>query len=161
MRLSRRGWNNVIIIGVICFIAMIQIPELLKQRQLEAQQRTEASSELKLTNLLPERAEIRALHLPGLSLDYTNDGWRATPSSAANAAEVVNRWQALAGTPVDKAMVDKLAEQLTSPRTVEVWLEVQPEPIRVTVYQLPQFWLLKNWQGEWLAISVDEGYLFP
>lgn len=32
MRLSRRGWNNVIIIAVICFIAVVQLPELVKQR---------------------------------------------------------------------------------------------------------------------------------
>ena len=158
MRLSRRGWNNVIIIAVICFIAVVQLPELVK-RQFGQDRETQAQSEM--TALLPTQAEIDQLHLPLTSLNRENGSWLARPRVALPADQLIDHWQSLAGTPVSDEMVGKLKPTLPPPNSVEIWLAGREEPVRVTVYQQPQFWLLQNWQGEWLAISVDEAYLFP
>lgn len=159
MRLSRRGWNNVIIIGVVCFIAVIQLPELVKSRF--ASQDAPVASGSALTRLLPEGAKPVRMVLPDTALSHQTLGWQAVPATSLPAHTLVAHWQTLAGTPVDDAMMAQLKPQLTTPRTVEIWLAAHEEPIRVTVYALPQFWLLSNWQGDWLALSVDEAYLFP
>ncbi|MBC7001874.1 hypothetical protein BIZ37_04845 [Photobacterium sp. BZF1] len=158
MRLSRRGWNNVIIIAVICFIAVVQLPELVKQR-FGHEGETQAQSDM--TALLPTQAEIDQLHLPLTSVNREDGSWLAHPRVALPAEQLISHWQSLAGTAVSDEMVGKLKPTLPPPSSVEIWLAGREEPVRVTVYQQPQFWLLKNWQGEWLAISVEEAYLFP
>ncbi|MGF1724505.1 hypothetical protein [Photobacterium nomapromontoriensis] len=159
MRLSRRGWNNVIIIGVVCFIAVIQLPELVKNRF--ASQDAPAASDAALTRLLPEGAKPVRMVLPEAELSRQSLGWQAVPALSVPAHTLIGHWQTLAGTPVSHDMMTKLKPQLTTPRTVEIWLADHEEPVRVTVYALPQFWLLNNWQGDWFALSVDEAYLFP
>ena len=158
MRLSRRGWNNVIIIAVICFIAVVQLPEIVKQR-FGNESLPPAVSDM--ATLLPAESMIEQLHLPQTSLNRQDTGWLASPEVALPAEQLVGHWQALSGTAVSNEMVDKLKPTLPPPNSVEVWLVGQEEPVRVTVYQQPQFWLLQNWQGEWLAVSVEEAYLFP
>lgn len=158
MRLSRRGWNNVMIIAVVCFIAVVQLPELVKQRLGgEAPAHVESG----MMALLPEASTIDQLHLPYTSIGQQDTGWLASPRVAVPADQLIARWQVLSGTAVSEEMVGKLRPTLPPPSSVEIWLSSQEEPIRVTVYQQPQFWLMQNWQGEWLAVSVEEAYLFP
>ncbi|MGR5128431.1 hypothetical protein [Photobacterium swingsii] len=155
MKLSRRGWNNVIIFAVIIFIAVIQLPTLIKQKY------GTASPPVTLSTLLPAHAVIDQLILPEQHYIRQGDDWHITGGEQTAHVDVVSHWATLAGTPVDEAMMTKLQPQLTQPRTVEIWLQAYEEPVRVTVYQLPQFWLLKNWQAQWLAVSVEPTYLFP
>lgn len=162
MKLSRRGWNNVIIVVVVGFIAIVQLPELIKERLSGvSSSSTTSSSSPDLQRLLPEQAVISRLVLPQYQIILQDGQWGATPPMQSNVLAVVQRWQRIAGTAVDKDTMAQLKPQLTTPRTVEIWLAMAEEPIRVTVYQLPQFWLLQGWQGRWLAISVDDAYLFP
>ncbi|WP_245823664.1 hypothetical protein [Photobacterium proteolyticum] len=157
IKLSRRGWNNVIIISVVLFIAAIQFPELIRARfEPEA---TQASPEVQA--LLPEQAVISRLVLHQHVFTAEDGRWTAKPLVEGAPQTIVEHWQSITGTLVDDGTMAQLKPQLNAPETVEVWLHSADEPVRVTVYQLPQFWLLKNWQGNWLAISVDESYLFP
>ncbi|MGR5064573.1 hypothetical protein [Photobacterium sp. DNB22_13_2] len=158
MRLSRRGWNNVMIIAVICFIAVVQLPEIVKQRFGQESSSLESSE---MAMLLPFESTIEQLHLPHTSLKREEAGWFARPRVALPADQLISHWQALVGTAISNEMVGKLKPNLPPPSSVEIWLAGQEEPVRVTVYQQPQFWLLQNWQGEWLAVSVEEAYLFP
>ncbi|GAB3529115.1 hypothetical protein [Photobacterium alginatilyticum] len=157
IKLSRRGWNNVIIISVVLFIAAIQFPELIRAR-LEPEA-TQASPEVQA--LLPEQAVISQLVLPQHVFTTQDGRWIVDPHIVQQPETVIEHWQSITGTLVDDDTMAQLKPQLNAPETVEVWLHSADEPVRVTVYQLPQFWLLKNWQGNWLAISVDESYLFP
>ena len=161
MRLTRRGWNNVIIIAVVCFIAVVQLPELVKQRFSGEPSEASAQQVSGTTALLPEASTIAQLHLPYTSIDQKETGWLASPRIAVPADQLVARWQTLSGTAVSEEMVGKLKPTLPPPSSVEIWLSSQEEPVRVTVYQQPQFWLMQNWQGNWLAVSVEEAYLFP
>lgn len=157
IKLSRRGWNNVIIIAVVLFIAVIQFPDLIRAR-LEPDGVAPSPA---MQSLLPEQAAVSRLVLPQNVLTLQGRQWIAEPQIEGAPQKIVEHWQSIAGTVVDEAMIAKLKPQLSAPRTVEVWLHSAEEPIRVTVYQLPQFWLLRSWQGVWLAITVDESYLFP
>jgi len=157
MKLSRRGWNNVIIVAVVIFIAMIQLPDLIKARLAPSS----SSSPSVLQSLLPESAIISRLVLPDHVLTPQDGEWTSEPEVSTSPQKIVEHWQTISGTFVDDEMMAKLKPQLNDPRTVEVWLQSAEEPVRVTVYQQPQFWLLSSWQGVWLAISVEESYLFP
>lgn len=158
MRLSRRGWNNVLIFAVIIFIAVLQLPTWFKHYF----QPVMAPEEQALQHLLPADAMLERLNLPDVALVRdTAGGWAADASLPVPAAELAARWLRLAGTAVDEEMIAALKPGLGAPRSVEVWLVGQIEPLRLTVYQLPQFWLINNGQGRWLALSVEEGYLFP
>ena len=105
MRLSRRGWNNVIIIAVICFIAVVQLPELVKQR-FGHEGETQAQPDM--TALLPTQAEIDQLHLPLTSVNREDGSWLAHPRVALPADQLISHWQSLAGTAVSDEMVGKL-----------------------------------------------------
>ncbi|WP_051415982.1 hypothetical protein [Salinivibrio socompensis] len=67
----------------------------------------------------------------------------------------------MTGTHVDEATLQSLRPQLATPRTLELTRSPDQEPIRITYYQQPQYWLMQNEQGQWLAVSVDRRYLFP
>ncbi|MCG3816493.1 hypothetical protein [Photobacterium damselae] len=159
MKLTRRGWNNVMIIGVISFIAIIQLPELIKAHL--AKTSTPQAPQAHIISLLPANAHINQLRFRQHDIDLLPHGWRIRPSSQQAPETFVNHWQSLQGTEVLPEMLAKLKPLLTDPQTVEIGLVGHNEPARVTVYQLPKFWLMQNPQGKWLAISVDNGYLFP
>ncbi|MCW8329575.1 hypothetical protein MD588_12235 [Photobacterium sp. SDRW27] len=157
IKLSRRGWNNVIIIAVVLFIAMIQFPDLIRERFGT----DDRSSSPVLQSLLPEQAIVSRLVLPQHVITSLDGQWVAEPRMEEAPQTIVEHWQSISGTTVDEDMMAQLKPQLSTPVTVEVWLQAAEEPVRVTVYQLPQFWLLSSWQGAWLAITVEESYLFP
>ncbi len=75
-------------------------------------------------------------------------------------SQLIERWFTLEGTLLNDDSVKALKEKLPAPSSVEVWLEDQEEPQRITIYQAPSFWMMQNWQGEWIAVSAEEGYLF-
>ena len=80
---------------------------------------------------------------------------------SVSAQELSQRWQQLVGTEVDSQTYTDLTPRLNTPHTIEVWYQDQEEPQRITYYQLPEFWLLKNWNDQWLAVSIEESHLFP
>ncbi|MDK9759942.1 hypothetical protein KIV40_32730, partial [Vibrio sp. D173a] len=117
--------------------------------------------------LLDPSDQLTAMHFSKWSLVLADDGWQyqsqgsAQELSQPSAQELSQRWQQLVGTEVDSKTYQSLSASLTSPQTIEVWYQNQEEPQRITYYQLPDFWLLKNWQGKWLAVSVEAEYLLP
>ncbi|WP_330961388.1 hypothetical protein [Photobacterium sp. 53610] len=160
MKLTRRGWNNLVIIGVLLFVAIIQLPELLRQRMIPEPSVTTQDT-AGLVRLLPSESRIEKLVLPDVIFSQQAGVWQSEPAISDDPAVIVSHWSGIAGTKVDADTYARLSDKLTVPRSVEVWLTDQAEPYRLTVYQLPQFWLLQNWAGEWLAITVEPGYLFP
>ena len=160
MRLSRRGWNNVIIFAVIAFIAMIQLPEWVKNRATSSSS-SAADTSTALIRLLPLDAQPERVVFPQTTLTHSALGWQAAPLVALPAHTLLSHWLTLEGTLVSVDIMQQLTPQLSAPRHVEFELAGQQSTVSVTVYQLPQFWLLQNGQGEWLAVSVAEAYLFP
>ena len=158
MRLTRRGWNNVIIIGVLAFIAVIQLPGLIRARL------TTPVASVPSPAVIPLFAQdrmIQRLLLPKMAFQHLVAGWESNPSITLDIATVVARWQALVGTEVSEQQLVSLKSQLNTPRTVEAWLVGYSQPQRITAYQLPHFWLFNNGTGQWLAVTVDADFLFP
>ncbi|EKO3395482.1 hypothetical protein [Vibrio fluvialis] len=150
----RRRWNNILILAVIVFIGVLNLPAFIKSYLIEP----EVSS---YPTLLNPHAKLQAMHFARLSLELNQGRWRATPPTEVAPEELVKRWQDLVGTEVDDETYLSLQPNLRSPQTIEVWYSDQEEPQRITYYRTPQFWLFKNWQDKWIAISVDNGYLLP
>ncbi|EKO5124754.1 hypothetical protein P0J07_003690 [Vibrio fluvialis] len=150
----RRRWNNILILAVIVFIGVLNLPAFIKSYLIEP----EVSSH---PTLLNPHAKLQAMHFARLSLELNQGRWRATPPTEVAPEELVKRWQELVGTEVNDETYLSLQPNLRSPQTIEVWYSDQEEPQRITYYRTPQFWLFKNWQDKWIAISVDNGYLLP
>ncbi|EPA0453848.1 hypothetical protein ACQZMW_001812 [Vibrio fluvialis] len=150
----RRRWNNILILAVIVFIGVLNLPAFIKSYLIEP----EVSS---YPTLLNPHAKLQAMHFARLSLELNQGRWRATPPTEVAPEELVKRWQDLVGTEVGDETYQSLQPNLRSPQTIEVWYRDQEEPQRITYYRTPQFWLFKNWQDKWIAISVDNGYLLP
>lgn len=159
MRVSparRRRWNNILILGIIAFIGLLNLPTLIKTYLID-----EPAVVSQHPYLLNPTQDLQALHFANWSLENNQGRWRSSIPSAIPEADLVKRWQELVGTEVNQQSFGDLKPQLGSPETIEVWYFDQEEPQRITFYQTPQFWLLKNWQGKWIAISVEPRYLMP
>lgn len=157
MRVSpqrRRRWNNMLILAVILFIGIINLPSIIKSYLIEPPASPYPS-------LLNPQAQLEAIHFTRVSLQYRDGEWQARPPTEVEPQQLAERWQQLAGTPVDEQTYQSLQSKLGNPHTIEVWYRDQEEPQRITYYQAPQFWLFKNWQNEWIAVSAEAGYLFP
>ncbi|BEI21800.1 hypothetical protein H8F16_19805 [Vibrio fluvialis] len=150
----RRRWNNILILAVIVFIGVLNLPAFIKSYLIEPEV-------ISYPTLLNPHAKLQAMHFARLSLELNQGRWRATPPTEVAPEELVKRWQELVGTEVNDETYLSLQPNLRSPQTIEVWYSDQEEPQRITYYRTPQFWLFKNWQDKWIAISVDNGYLLP
>ncbi len=151
-------------LSVIAFIGVLNLPTLIKAYLIEPEPEQQASSPYPY--LLNPGAELQALYFAKWSLVLEDGQWDyqlkgSAPAQSISAQERAQRWQQLVGTEVDSQTYTDLASQLSTPHTIEVWYQDQEEPQRITYYQLPEFWLLKNWNDQWLAVSIEESYLFP
>lgn len=165
MRYRGRRWNNILMLSVIAFIGVLNLPTIIKTYLLEPE--PEVVAESGFPYLLNPSDQLTAMHFSKWSLVLTGEGWEYQSQgnvqkwSQPSAQELSQRWQQLVGTEVDAQTYQSLSASLTSPQTIEVWYQNQEEPQRITYYQLPDFWLLNNWQGKWLAVSVETEYLLP
>ena len=146
---SRRKYNNMLIIFVLLFIGVLQAPQLIKTYLLEPEQQIETVTSVQ--PLFEGINTIQKMHFA--DYDLTSD-------TSEVDSQLIERWFTLEGTVLNEESVKALKTKLPAPSTVEVWLDNQEEPQRVTIYQAPNFWMMQNWQGEWIAVSAEEGYLF-
>ncbi|WP_299685854.1 hypothetical protein [uncultured Vibrio sp.] len=192
MRYRGRRWNNILMLSVIAFIGVLNLPTLIKAYLIEPEPQVDSP----YPYLLNPAAELQALHFASGSIIQQDNQWvyqfkgadssqvASTPVSntPVPSTQVVNtqvtstqgtsvqdtsakklsqRWKELVGTEVDAQTYTDLTPRLNTPHTIEVWYQDQEEPQRITYYRLPEFWLLKNWNDQWLAVSIEESYLFP
>ncbi|MEZ8865833.1 hypothetical protein [Vibrio sp. L3-7] len=151
-------------LSVIAFIGVLNLPTLIKTYLIEPEPELQVSSPYPY--LLNPTAELQALHFADWSVVLEDSHWiyqfkDTTLPQTTSAQELSQRWQELVGTEIDSQTYTDLSPQLNTPHTIEVWYQDQEEPQRITYYQLPEFWLLKNWNDQWLAVSIEESYLFP
>jgi len=150
----RRRWNNVLILAVVLFIGVLNLPTIIKTYLLEP-------SEPVLPTLLNTKLHLQAIHFAELSLENNQGQWKSDPAGSVAPDVLAERWKDLVGTEIDDKTFRSIEAILHNPQTVEVWYTDQEEPQRITFYQTPKFWLFKNWQDKWIAISVEKGYLLP
>ncbi|NOH96111.1 hypothetical protein [Vibrio sp. 99-70-13A1] len=157
MRYRGRKWNNILMLCVVAFIGVLNLPAIIKTYLIEPEEST-------YPYLLNPSIELQSMHFSAFSIEQSNNEWKIVPESMrlpVTGSELIERWENVVGTEVDEKTYRTLSDKLGNPQTVEVWYQEQEEPHRVTYYQLPDFWLLKNWQGKWIAISVEADYLSP
>ena len=159
MRLAphrRRRWNNILIVLVLLFIGVFNLPPLLKSYLTPAPEQPVSPH----PSVLNPTAQLMSISSRAFTLRLEQNQWQLTPAGEISASQLAERWQSLVGTKVDEHTVRTLQPNLIGPQTIEVWYQDLEEPQRITYYQAPQFWLFKNWQDQWLAISVAGEYLF-
>ncbi len=151
----RRRWNNLLILGVVAFMLLLNLPTLIKNYLIDAPAKSEHSY------LLDPSQQLKSLYSSKWSLTYQQQHWILSTPSSIEPKDLALRWISLVGTEISDEQYQSLKANLPSPSSIEAWYLDQEEPQRITFYQLPQFWLLKNWQDKWIAVTVDKSYLFP
>ncbi|WP_038890942.1 hypothetical protein [Vibrio campbellii] len=157
MRVSparRRRWNNILILGIIAFMLILNAPTWIKTYLID-----EPADPY--PNLLRSDHDVRAIYYAGWELDKQNGQWQSNIKANIPVQEIVTRWQSLEGTELTPEQYEQLKSRLSSPESIEIWYQGLEEPQRVTFYRLGDFWLFKNWQDKWIAISVDGSYIMP
>ena len=147
---SRRKYNNILMISVVVFIGVLQAPQLIKTYLLEPEP---VVSEITsgVQPLFDSSDSIQTMH-------FSNFDLKAEESEQDS--QYINNWSSVEGTVLDAESVKVLKTKLPAPSSVEVWFKKEEEPQRITVYQAPNFWMMQNWQGEWIAVSAEKSYLF-
>ncbi|MBE5189865.1 hypothetical protein [Vibrio parahaemolyticus] len=157
MRISptrRRRWNNILILGIIAFIVILNAPMWIKTYLLS--ENVDPYPHLLRTDHL-----VSAIYSNSLELEFRDGRWHANADVPLPLSELIARWQSLEGTELNSQQYEQLKPSLSSPESIEVWYQGLEEPQRITFYRLDDFWLFKNWQDKWIAISVDSNYIMP
>lgn len=160
MRVSptrRRRWNNILILSIIAFIAVLNLPSVIKTYLLEDDP-VESSVSSYPTLLNPDHSII-AISSSRWSATFSDERWTIDQPIKIKLTELISRWQVIEGTKLDDSTYDALSPQLVAPETIEVWYQDIEEPQRITAYALDEFWLFNNWQNEWIAVSIEPDYL--
>lgn len=150
----RRRWNNILILGIIAFMVILNAPNWIKTYLINEQVDL-------YPNLLRSDHEVSAIYFSGWGIEKQNGQWQSNIKAHIPLQEIITRWQSLEGTELTSEQYEQLKPHLSSPESIEVWYQDQEEPQRITFYRLTDFWVFKNWQDQWIAISVSTDYLFP
>jgi len=156
-QLSKKGWNNVLMLAVIVAMIFLQLPEYLKQRRAD----NNLESSTILLTLLPTKVKVTSLKTPQYTLSSTALEWQANKPLLIGANQLIQRWQKLSGTPVTAEIFAKLNLQVQTKQTIEVICEQPDKTFNLSYYKTPKFWLFQNWQGDWFAVSVNSDYFYP
>ncbi|CAH0524414.1 hypothetical protein [Vibrio hippocampi] len=152
-KITRRRWNTILIVAITLFILVMASPQLIKQYLIAP---SVVDPEAAVLN--PYQAPIE-LNYNGVQF-YFDDQWLAIPASLSEQAEqIVSTWGEMRGTLVDDSLLQKLRPSMESPVTVEIWYQDIEEPQRVTAYNMQTFWLIQNYNSQWLAISLNDQQL--
>lgn len=150
----RRRWNNILILGIIAFMVILNAPSWIKTYLIDEQVDL-------YPNLLRSDHEVSAIYFAGWEVEKQNGQWQSNIKAHIPVQEIITRWQSLEGTELTSEQYEQLKPRLSSPESIEVWYQGLEEPQRITFYRLNDFWLFYNWQDKWIAISVDGSYIMP
>ncbi|WP_416306868.1 hypothetical protein [Neptunicella sp. SCSIO 80796] len=120
IRLSRRGWNNVLIFACLFMILLFST-----SNRILLQNEEQSQSQL----LLPESSEIMAIDYGTHKIERIGRGWRSVPvldMDESQLNDIASHWQ--------QAIVAKpMSGQLAQPYIVTLWLAGQEQG---SVYKL-------------------------
>ena len=137
MRYRGRRWNNILMLSVIAFIGVLNLPTIIKTYLLEPE--PEVASESGFPYLLDPSDQLTAMHFSKWSLVLTDDGWQyqsqgsAQELSQPSAQELSQRWQQLVGTEVDEQTYQSLSASLSLATDHR---SLVPTPRRATAHHL-------------------------
>ena len=173
MRLSRKAWNNVVIISMLLMIFFFN--------GLHKKLNTPPANE-GVQALLPEQSFILAMAFPELKIERIGTSWRSQKlqsitwqADEQTLEQLVERWQrqqlTIAALPVSKiskasadyAAVSKLDRQASADYVASVWLAGEQLPAVYQLYSIEQqYYLLdKRLQRVFVLEQADVVQLFP
>lgn len=130
IRLSKRGWNNVLIFATLLLILVFhQSGEFFNQADLP-----------KAQSLLPQEVPVMKIEYGTHTLERIGQGWRIRPGlelSEARLATLVENWQQIIVTPFS-------GTKLQSAAVVVIWLAGQPQSVVVQITQQGEDVLLQH-----------------
>lgn len=161
----QRRWNNILILGIIAFMVLMNAPKLIQTYLIGEPEQTESASTdsaSQLPRLLDPNHAVEALYFNGAELKWENGQWVSNLNTQdVPIPELITRWQSLEGTLLENDIFDAIRSNLGSPETIEIWYQGVEEPDRITFYRGDEFWVFQNWQQQWIAISFEVDYLIP
>ncbi|MDA9557620.1 hypothetical protein N9R79_08995 [Vibrio sp.] len=181
-KVNRRKWNNILIMIILGFILLIKAPAWLAGylsssqnyssqnyssqnyssqsdlSQSHSSQSRSSQSKSSQDNHSSQQVVTLTLLIPGETIDRI-DGAKWSKANLDESTQ--SRWLSIQGTAVNHQTYQALTRDITPQQTIEVWYHDREEPQRITVYRLDRFWLMNNWQNEWIAITLEPNTLFP
>ncbi|MGY5451318.1 hypothetical protein ACVFI8_10305 [Agarivorans sp. MS3-6] len=148
MKMSRRGWNNIIIFAVASMILIFKYVELNDQQM--------GSEQVADGLLLPQGATILRLELPTLVIERMGTQWRSEPPVDRSIA-VIDAWLHASLVPWPNAVGGAASSQV-----IQVYLANSAAPLELTLFELAEQRFITNWQGQLLSVDPDSYQaLFP
>ncbi|MDW3060464.1 hypothetical protein, partial [Vibrio sp. 1978] len=108
MRISptrRRRWNNILILGIIAFIVILNAPMWIKTYLL-------SENVDPYPHLLRTDHSVSAIYSNSLELEFRDGRWHANTDVPFPLSELIARWQALEGTELSAQQYDTLKDKL-------------------------------------------------
>jgi len=137
MRLSKKGFNNLLIFGILLIIFIFNFKQLLQEPH-----------KTKQSTVIPKAFTILEIQTPDYTLTRVGRNWQRKPSmgiSNDTLHQIVNNWQTVA--------LDTLTEQSfpLSDFTLRFFVAEQKEPILIQLHQL---------QNDHYVLQVNENLYF-
>lgn len=147
-KLSRKGWNNVIIVAVLIVITLLHRLEIAQQE----------NSAKRARPLLPADAVVLTWQGPGWQIERVGQGWRSVPDLGLDSAQLAARidsWQGWSLPPGEAVR--------GAPVTFKVWIAGQSDPLAFGLYQNNGQYAAQLPSGSWLTLSAEQyrGLLRP
>jgi hypothetical protein len=147
MRLSKRGWNNVLIFGVLLVIFIFNFSQNLR-----------LSSSVETQSVIPPDLTILEIQTPDYVITRVGRQWTQQPSvglSSEDLQQIVNNWQTM---PLDVLTEQELT---TSTFILRFFIAEQTQPIIVQLHQLQngQYVLQVN-ERTFLSLPIEKLTLF-
>ncbi len=95
MKYNRRRWNNILILSIIAFILLLNLPNIIKSYLIEDEHPNQSY-------LLNPNKPLQSIQSNGWALENNQGEWLLSPKSTIAANELKERWQSLLGTNVDE-----------------------------------------------------------
>ena len=154
---KRRRSNYIIMMVVVAFIGLLNAPKIIKTYLID-------DAHTVVPTLKKESLSENQRYLFNQDIVLEKIEWPehwVISQEDNKTKDFIERWYHLVGTKVTKENYQKLKPSLGKPHVLNAYYQGIDTPQPLTFYQQPKFWLLRNWQGEWIAISVSEEYLMP
>ncbi|MDU0353455.1 hypothetical protein RS130_05510 [Paraglaciecola aquimarina] len=144
IRLSQRGWNNVIIFTTLILILLFNFSSDFLNRGISGSQT--------VTRLLPQYAVITTIEYVHDRVERIGQGWRTESGTLSNQAlsQLVDNWHS-----AEVELFDSQLNWQTSPQIIKVWFVGQAQPVEYYFLPFADKTLVKFEQQTYLLLSPD------
>ena len=142
MRLSRRGWNNVLIFGVLLIVFLFNFSHKLS-----------LSPKVHQRSVVNKNSTIVEIKTPDFTISRIGRTWQSEPNLGLSEQQLtllVNNWQNLA---LD---TQPPVSNTVTPYIIEIYTADQEQPVVVQLYQYGDHYLLQTDPSMSLLLSDQQ-----